>query len=283
MKKPYRSNSEKPRLVPRLATARANSSPSRAVRSFKTARPSDSRASISMKRAGFAQSGAQNSARASCSSSTPTPPSPAPTARTVKGKLAPKPLAVWWRRVAAPAKATLPSSISTKSHGFTLPFLSNPVVAFGPPAGPGANCPIAAVSIPGEGMSKSDVSSSLAASFDGVPDSASNKPLLDTRWRMKLFVKSRCPSFPPVPSSWGYFAVAPVNTSAASIHPSAVSGRSPRSAPTNSALVAPAGLSFSPNRVIVSDALRMPDAMPSNRRATEAALSGPNPSLLSLG
>ena len=144
-----------PLAKPSCAAARAKSKPSRAVRSLTTARPSDIRCSTSPNVAARDQSGVQNSARESDSSEKAATPVPAPTVRVVKGKANASPRSCAWRRTAAEAKINVPSTVNAKSHGLGRDFPSNPVLAFAPPAFPGANCPTAPFSKLEEGSENS--------------------------------------------------------------------------------------------------------------------------------
>ena len=143
---------------------------------------------------------------------------------------------------------------------------------------------MAAASSPGDKVPKSAWVKSRAASSLGAPDDESNKPRgarCDTKRRMKLFVKSRRPSFAPVPSSCGYANDCPDNASAASIQLTTLSDASPRRVDTKLTFAVSLGRLVAPKPSITRQPLRMAADIGWNRVATEGDDSGSNPSLLS--
>src|SRR3546814_20930336 len=87
-----------------------------------------------------------------------------------------------------------------KLQGFIVESASKPVEALGPPACPGANCPMAFLIKPGSASPNNEALNHPVDSLRGLPVSAS---ITSSTRCMKLLVKSRLPSLHPVQSKGG--------------------------------------------------------------------------------
>ena len=99
-------------------------------------------------------------------------------------------------------KGIAPSIMSRKSHGLIDGLPPAPVELFAPPPLPGRNCPIALFDNRLVGSAHNVSRSSSRVPGRGDPSGLATSKSSPSR-SIALFVKSRFPSLPPVPSSDG--------------------------------------------------------------------------------